>query len=188
MYGMHFYGIANIVGKEKLEKLGKKANSLNIKEFILGNSSDMGNYIKLVLLHSNDIESNPSPEPEGSEESLSKEEDREQEEEMPPHQYEPCSCQLLDVEDFNQYRSELHQPLKIKVDDELDCANLFSNDMSDESDNLDYCMLEISQFDPRNVRSPQVKDSCIVDNSPNLSPTCQPQLPIEPSNSNIRPS
>lgn len=56
MYELHYYGIASNVGMDKLERLGKKADSLDMKDFLFGNSLYMANYIKPILLHTNDVE------------------------------------------------------------------------------------------------------------------------------------
>jgi hypothetical protein len=79
MYGLHFYGIASNVGMDKLERLGKKADRLDMKDFLFGNSPYMGNYIKPVLLRTNDVESTPSGEAQRDVEPLSKEEEGEKE-------------------------------------------------------------------------------------------------------------
>jgi hypothetical protein len=64
MYGLHYYGIANNVGLHKLKSLAHKAKSLDMKDFLFGNSPYMGNYIKPVtaaILRSSDEESSPPP-------------------------------------------------------------------------------------------------------------------------------
>ena len=64
MYGLHYYGIASNVGLHKLKSLAQKAKSLDMKDFLFGNSPYMGNYIKPVtaaILQSSDEESSPPP-------------------------------------------------------------------------------------------------------------------------------
>ena len=79
MYGLNYYGIASNVGMKKLERLGKKADSLDMKDFLFGNSPYMGNYIKPVLLRTNDAEATPSGEAQRDVEPLSEEDEGEEE-------------------------------------------------------------------------------------------------------------
>lgn len=51
MYGLHYYGIA----RNALGKLEKEAKILNVNNFLLGNSTYKGNYVKMELLGSNDV-------------------------------------------------------------------------------------------------------------------------------------
>lgn len=150
---------------------------------MFGNSPYMGNYIKPVLLRTNNDELSPSKDAWRNEGPKPVEEDNADEDHEDRNEAERDKGVQANEgeEEFDQYGSQLPKHHDAQADDKDDHQSLSNNDTTDDEDDPDYNMMElrwIRQQPPANHRG---KDSCSVDISPPPIPRGKDSRSVENS-------
>ncbi len=177
MYGLHYYGIASNVGLHKLKSLARKAKSLDMKDFLFGNSPYMGNYIKPVtaaILRSSDEESSPPP-ARSSDAGLQQIEDVNAELDLDDEDRDRADLERNEEDEdvygkFDQYGAHLPGGRSEEEDDGEDEDGSSSDGASDKDDDPDFTTEKPRAARKRTPQRPRAVEGRSAHSSPAPDP------------------